>query len=212
MDTAPDTTQQIFRFLDLPPQLRNHVYELATDASWYEGVDLRRWRLQAPPHAITAVSRQVRAESLGIYHEAFRKFCYANSIRIVMDISDVLDSQQQSVILKHCNSMPSLGIRTVRFVVSGFDNKDGPDSLMTEISIDYIRRDPAVVWRKWFAGETATDVSERLAEIASADDRAHRYAEYPGAIGGLNVACCVTSYFEWTRDAAILADLTRYWL
>jgi hypothetical protein len=49
---------QPFRFLDLPPELRNRIYEYA-----FTGLH------DLSPHHLTQVNRQVRVESLQMYHE-----------------------------------------------------------------------------------------------------------------------------------------------
>jgi len=206
-----DTTPKSSRFLQLPPELRNRTYGLCTDGYSYGGVSLFGAQSEAPSYAITAVSHQVRNESLGIYQDARRKFWSDNTFRIHLSVDEVFYSHAQQEVTARCLPMPSLGIERLRFVVGPSEKCDGPDSLMVE---DMLKRSERCVrWRKWFAGELVMDVSERFAEIASANnDRVHQYGAYPRAIGGLIVASCAKSFFEWALASDTAADIERLWL
>ena len=76
-----------FRLLALPPELRNHIYELVlhSDRAVYRGIvylDERDERLWKPP-ALLCTSRQVRAEASPLY--------YAQTIFSVEDRRIALD-------------------------------------------------------------------------------------------------------------------------
>jgi hypothetical protein len=59
-----------FRFLDLPPELRNTIYQYyLQDVHDYQ-LDITKWRGLVPSPSITAVSRQIRSEALGYYTPA----------------------------------------------------------------------------------------------------------------------------------------------
>lgn len=68
---ASETTKddkKPFSFLKLSPELRNAIYEY----TFKDDVATKEWSGLAP-HALTRVSRQIRSESLGMYHQYPRK-------------------------------------------------------------------------------------------------------------------------------------------
>lgn len=65
---------QPFRLLDLPPELRNRIYEHTLEDQAPHELDVFTYRTHVPEPAITAVSRQLRKETIGLLQEATRHF------------------------------------------------------------------------------------------------------------------------------------------
>lgn len=87
------TNIAVFRFLDLPAELRNRVYEFVVEdegTTWL--IDLFAVKACVPSAAVTQVSRQVRHESKDLYREATSAF-WAN-LKISITIQSMTGKQQ----------------------------------------------------------------------------------------------------------------------
>lgn len=58
--TTSESKRNIFPFLELPPELRNHIHEYTFDSDGKSGL---------APHVISRTSRQIRREYLSVYHD-----------------------------------------------------------------------------------------------------------------------------------------------
>ena len=64
----------VFRLLDLPPELRNRVYEYTFEPDAGLSIEIFAACSRAPQPALTAASHQIRNESLQYLHEATQRF------------------------------------------------------------------------------------------------------------------------------------------
>lgn len=86
---APQAECSVFRFLDLPPELRNRIYYYVfTETSSHE-LNL----LDRPPYysnsAITSTSRKIRGESLSLYEQIVTDFWQTHAFYIKLDARKV---------------------------------------------------------------------------------------------------------------------------
>lgn len=82
-----------FRFLDLPPELRNRIYDFTFADNAPENVKLFSMKGQVPSPAITVTSRQVRNESLLLYTEAIDCFYGAHVLQIDIDLRQLVNTE-----------------------------------------------------------------------------------------------------------------------
>lgn len=72
-----------FRFMDLPPELRNNVYDLMFEQHASKApIELSTLPAEMPSDAITRVSKQLRKESLGYYQPAVPEFWRLNAFTL----------------------------------------------------------------------------------------------------------------------------------
>lgn len=119
MDWQYDTT---FRFLDLPPELRNEIYEfyLSDSNNDQHHLEISNWKTLAPDPAITAVSTQIRSESLGYFTSAFLDFFKNHGWYLDLAIR-LRDYGLRERILYTLHSLPkSVCIRELQFSIKSF--------------------------------------------------------------------------------------------
>lgn len=91
------TPSKAFRFLDLPPELKNAIYSCyLEDASPY-GIDILATRACLPDPAITAVCRRVRHEALGLHKEAVKTFCANHNFEVSFDTTTTDDNTELQI-------------------------------------------------------------------------------------------------------------------
>ncbi|KAK4543878.1 hypothetical protein LTR36_004652 [Oleoguttula mirabilis] len=71
---APSPTPQVFRLMDLAPELRNKIYFFAFHIGMPDEVEIFTAQSKVPSAALTIISRQVHNECVGLLHEATRRF------------------------------------------------------------------------------------------------------------------------------------------
>lgn len=70
-----------FRLLDLPPEMRDIIYQFAVTANEVGDVDIQTGKQSFPPIALTTVSKQVRQEVSSFVREARDRFLANPGIR-----------------------------------------------------------------------------------------------------------------------------------
>ncbi|KAK5121295.1 hypothetical protein LTR85_005461 [Meristemomyces frigidus] len=71
---ASSITTPTFRFMDLPPELRNRIYECAFEFNVDQEIEVFTARALAPSAALTMTTHQVHKESLQLLREATQRF------------------------------------------------------------------------------------------------------------------------------------------
>lgn len=116
MDWQYDRT---FRFLDLPPELRNEIYKfyLSDPNIEHHQLEISHWKSFAPDPSITAVSTQIRSESIGYFHSAFTDFFKNHGWYLELTTSMKADPIR-SQILSTLHSLPKAAmIRELQFSI-----------------------------------------------------------------------------------------------
>ncbi|KAK4895314.1 hypothetical protein LTR27_006657 [Elasticomyces elasticus] len=203
-------SEGVFRFLDLPAELRLRVYELYFEGNEGREIWLFRVRPHAPEDAITAVSRGVREESLPLYVRACHAF-WATSTFMMFTCEHVNDPEWRSFVLSQCQSIPGLGIRKLRYVIGQLEENGGPGTINVEVSASDGLAHQAPQWRMWYGGKPASDETAELTQEARESGNHLQYASYSTSPGGLNVAACTATFFEWQEQDPRFQNLV-HWL
>jgi len=139
---------QVFRFLDLPPELRNRVYSYTLEYHAPPQVNLLATRIHAPSALVTIVSRQLRHESLDLYHQAMHDFWTKRSFHLSLN-DDIAEDERCKEVISVCTKVPITGItrfefRIPRLIVHGREH--------TMHILVLFEDDEEVVWKWWWAG------------------------------------------------------------
>ena len=105
-----------FRFLDLPPELRNRIYSCSFEDDRPHKLNVLEWKSHLPDYSITEVSSQTRSESLALWKDAKAEVWTSHQWEIRVD-SDILEPEAPEELLIACGKVPKAApIRQLRFV------------------------------------------------------------------------------------------------
>ncbi|KAK4543944.1 hypothetical protein LTR36_004718 [Oleoguttula mirabilis] len=158
--TRPEV--KVFRFLDLPPELRDEIYSCVFEDHARSDINLLDVRKALPDRTITLLSHQVRAESAGLYRQACGDFWQEHNFFIPIELrAATLDPDRHLGHLDLLSSARRLGgarLGSLRFKVCPlFKSRDAShndscdcmsedgDAISYDVTIDDSR---AVVWRR----------------------------------------------------------------
>ena len=108
MDPSDET--QFFRFLDLPPELRDAIYGFYFKFERSQRINILQWKTNmessGPDSAITAVCRKIRSESFALHKLNSSKYWRENEW--VIGISPKWDFPKEAALLDQCiQTLPS---------------------------------------------------------------------------------------------------------
>ena len=110
---VPITTP--FRILDLAPELRNRIYNCIFEDNAPHRLSLFDARAVAPPPAITAVSRRVRAETLGMYRAAGAAFWSSHVYCVSCEDGDYKSGAIETL-MECCQKFRASRVRRLEFI------------------------------------------------------------------------------------------------
>lgn len=94
-----------FRFLDLPPELRNRIYNYVFEDTSTTSIELFKYTRHVSKPTITTVCHQIRLESIGLLREAQRNFWKDHKWIIPFD-SKILNKADRDKLLLECDAIP----------------------------------------------------------------------------------------------------------
>ena len=116
---------KVFRFLELPPELRNRIYYFVFDDNSDYTLNLRDAPKLFPKFAITATSRQIHKESFWLLERAKKTFWKAHSLTLFIGRS-TSTYMDKMIVLKACAKLPAdANIHYMSFEVSYSMNRPG---------------------------------------------------------------------------------------
>ncbi|KAK4544005.1 hypothetical protein LTR36_004779 [Oleoguttula mirabilis] len=140
MAKNPDDTAEPFRFLDLPPELRNRVYHYVFEGRSQQDIELFAEAKSFAPHmAVTAVSQQLRTESQGLYVIALKDFWTTHHFYIRIRGQE---RPRLSDLLSQAKQIPVRGLARLEFRIQRDDNS----ALRWDVQLTV---DGGVEWRLW---------------------------------------------------------------
>ena len=109
-----------FRFLDLPPELRNTIYQYHLQDTHEYQLDITQWKALVPSPSITAVSRQVRSEILGYYTPALSDF-WKNHFWYLELSASLREDDAREAVLSTLHAVPKTAcIRELQLAAKAF--------------------------------------------------------------------------------------------
>jgi hypothetical protein len=126
-----------FRFLDLPPELRNTIYQYYLQDSHDYQLDITKWREFVPSPSITAVSRQVRQEVISYYTPALSDF-WKNHFWYLELTASLREDDVREAVLSTMHAVPkTASIRELQFSTKKFRHpRRDPISFIMGVTID----------------------------------------------------------------------------
>ena len=136
-----------FRFLDLPPELRNRVYTFVYLDNSTRSMDIFNAYEHVPKVALTRVSKQLRNETFGMYHEATAQFWSNHELSMSIDCASTSkrrreDDIHHQLIRLHNESGTEMIVKSLTFnvkprTVRSLIGRDlGNASVLVEINTD----------------------------------------------------------------------------
>lgn len=104
-DMSQQRSTEHFRFLDLPPELRDRVYNCAFEDASATSLELHRYGSYVPEPTITAVCHLIRSESEGLLRKAQSKFWKHHHWSIPFD-KTILDSSSRDDLMRSYDILP----------------------------------------------------------------------------------------------------------
>lgn len=117
MMMATPTTTAVFRFMDLPPELRTRMYECAFEVDAGKEIELSTAHTKTPNVALGMVSHQVRKESTLLLREAMLRFRYECKffvdipLPIIMGHQSLAETLEPKLKALKVLRLPQLGFR-----------------------------------------------------------------------------------------------------
>lgn len=109
-----------FRFLDLPPEMRNLIYNFVLEDENDYSLNITRWNNFMPSPAITAVNRQIRSEVLGYYRPAITDV-FKNHFWFIQLSSDLTNGFVRNTVLSALRRIPKTAcVREMQFLAQSF--------------------------------------------------------------------------------------------
>ena len=138
-----------FRFRDLAPELRNRIYDCVFEDEAPHRMSLLDIRAAAPPIAITAVSKQVRNESLGLYKLAVAAFDTSHDYYVSIDNGDYKPKGMELFTPQRVK-LPWLVLQRLEFVITGLKDVIGYQTLLLDFhALAIFQRPGKVKWTWW---------------------------------------------------------------
>ena len=121
MDPMDWEYDSYFRFLDLPPELRNLIYRFYfQDNNQDHQLDISKWQQLAPSPAIPAVSKQVRSECSGYFTSYFSNFFKTHDWYLQLSAS-LRQDDVRDALLSTLHAVPKKApIRELQFSITSF--------------------------------------------------------------------------------------------
>lgn len=120
MAARAEDTEDVFRFLDLPPELRNRVYDFIFEDLAPDIIDIFAAKAAAPSPAITAVSTQLRNETIELFHEASRIFWTKHQLSLEIG-TEILESECREQLMARCELLRLPAPQQIHLRVSNGD-------------------------------------------------------------------------------------------
>ena len=126
-----------FRFLDLPPELRNTIYQYYVQDTHDYQLNITKWRDFVPPPSITAVSRQVRQEVIGYYTPSLSDF-WKNHFWYLELTASLREDDVREAVLSTVHAVPkTAGIRELQLCAKSFKYpRRDPIPLIIGVTVD----------------------------------------------------------------------------
>ena len=115
---------KIFRFMDLPPELRNRIYEEVFEIGTDCEIDIFEATSRAPSAALPATCRQVHREGIGYLQDATCRFWTASKFIATFAPSTLAGDEPLRAILARCRDLnvPPLCAFEIRISSTTQDN------------------------------------------------------------------------------------------
>ncbi|KAK3672719.1 hypothetical protein LTR78_007305 [Recurvomyces mirabilis] len=201
----------VFRFADLPRELRDEIYDFVFEMDMHTNVDLFKPKSAAPPWALIAVSRSLRDEAQAKSRTALREFWSTRVFEIFMG-KEILDLSTQRDLAMRCHGLSSAGIRKLPLRIGGF-LAPMPDVVVLA-TLKSQNNVQSVVWRRT---DDPAGLKEEIAMTLGADFFARLMAVaccnelLPGTLPSLNIGCCVMIFCESLRMPPGSNVLKQWW-
>ncbi|KAK5131811.1 hypothetical protein LTR08_000566 [Meristemomyces frigidus] len=148
IESAATPTATPFRIRDLAPELRNHIYDCVFEDDAPHKLSLLEAHAVAPPSAITAVSRQLRQETLELHQHAMAAFWGSHDFCIAFDCEKHEVGKMKKMLLGRCKKLPVIGLRRLNIVFGKSFSFFIAGSLHILVELN---TDGSVNWRYWFS-------------------------------------------------------------
>jgi hypothetical protein len=215
MDSMDWDYDLVFRFLDLPPELRNLIYQLyLQDNNQDHQLDITKWPHLAPSSAIIAVSKQVRSESLGYFTTSLSNFFNTHDWYLPLSTS-LRQDHERDTLLSTLHAVPKkAAIRELQFSITSFrcSRRGWPIPVVISVSVDDESWKP--VWNFRILGNpNAFAIVLVQAWLDKLNQRAERYGIKLIKGGVLNVGNCVQVFMgKMCRDDDHFENLSMFFV
>ena len=162
-DMADSSTATMpFRFLDLPPELRNNIYSRLLEDSSPSSVDLLNYNAHVQARSILATCKQIRQELSTLLTKAQLSFWKHHSWTINFD-ERILDSMYRDYIMSRCEALPKSA--RIKHLIFLMNVQNEFNRSVADLTIEAKVHTAGIV--RWTVGTNSKGNAARLASSAN---------------------------------------------
>ncbi|KAK5121165.1 hypothetical protein LTR85_005649 [Meristemomyces frigidus] len=117
MASTPSSTRSC-RFLKLPPELRNRIYELAFTTEAEEGTNINLLDAAGPTKALLLTCRQIHSEAVGFHKQAYRRYWTTSKFTL-----STLNFSPRAELVSALNKLSHVDVEQIKHLLVTIENK-----------------------------------------------------------------------------------------